>query len=396
MAEPSSPPPLVYPYDFQHDRRMSARRLWRERMVRTWLGGILPAFAGLTLWLVSGASVAFRAALEETTGAEWPLIVLLYLLGVAGLLAVLTVPGSYFAGYALERRYGLSTQSRRGLVIDAAKSTAIGLATWLPLTVALYALLRWDPLWWWAPAALGALLLSLLSQVLYPVLILPRFFRQRPLEPGALREACAKLAAQAGAPAFSQIYVMEASAKTRRPNAMLAGWGRTRRILLFDTLLSGLAPKEIELVVAHELAHHRFRDALRGLLVAAAVQAVVLAALALILVAAWEPLGLESEADVAGLPLLALVGGALGLLLMPLSAATSRARERQADRFALDLVGDPAAAISLEKRLADLNLSHDAPPRWAVVWFGSHPPASERIAAAAAWRPRPAGRSGGP
>jgi STE24 endopeptidase len=175
--------------------------------------------------------------------------------------------------------------------------------------------------------------------------------------------------------------------KTKKANAALAGLGTTRRILVSDTMLADYSDEEIEIVLAHELAHHVHGDIWKGIAFESALVlgGFFLAARALDRSVAW--LGLEGAADPAGLPLLLLAAGGLSVVMVPAAYAMSRAFERSADQFALELTSNPGAFVSAMRRLAAQNLAEDRPSRVVQWLFYSHPPVAERIAAAQAFKP---------
>jgi STE24 endopeptidase len=221
---------------------------------------------------------------------------------------------------------------------------------------------------------------------LAPVLLLPLFYKQVPLaeDHRALGDRLQQLARQAGAEVRGT-YAIDLSRRTVAANAALTGLGRTRRILLGDTLLDNFSTEEIESVVAHELGHHVHGDIAVLLVFETALNfaGLYLASLALrwsVAIFGWSGL-----ADPAGLPALALAIGAFGLVSMPLANSFSRWRERMADQFALQLAGHPPAFASAMARLANQNLAEADPEPWVVALFFSHPPLQARIKMAQEW-----------
>jgi len=174
--------------------------------------------------------------------------------------------------------------------------------------------------------------------------------------------------------------------KTKKANAALAGIGGTRRILVSDTMLAEYSDDEIEVVLAHEIAHHVHGDIWKGIVFESALLVLGFYLASVVLRAAAAPAGLLGVDDVAGLPLLMLAAGAVSVVMVPVAHAMSRAFERSADRFALNLTRNPNAFISAMRRLAAQNLAEEHPSRVVQWLFYSHPPIRDRIAAAQAFR----------
>jgi len=245
--------------------------------------------------------------------------------------------------------------------------------------------MRVSPERWWliAGGAFAVLIVGLTN--LAPVLLLPLFYSVKPLDRDVLRTRLLKLAERAGARVLGA-YEWGLAAKTKKANAALAGIGGTRRILVSDTMLREYSDEEIEVVLAHEIAHHVHGDIWKGIAFESILVLVGFFLASRMLDWLAHPLGLRGVDDVAGLPLLLLTAGAVSVVMVPLAHAMSRAFERRADRFALDLTRNPAAFISAMRRLGAQNLAEDHPSRVVQWLFYSHPPMRERIAAAEAFR----------
>jgi len=351
----------------------------RAALAGTALGALF-----LVLLLATGWSADLRDAAASAAGSSFTLTVIIYVVLVALLSELLQLPLAFYQGVTLERRYGLSTQTTARWWLDRLKVAAVGLLFAVGGALIVWWLLRWSPDRWWFIAALclGGVLV-LLAQ-LAPVLLLPVFYRFRPLDRPALAARLVDLAARAGATVVG-VFEWQLSDRTRKANAALTGLGRTRRILLSDTLLAEHSDEEIEVVLAHELAHHVHHDiwkaiALEGLLLVLGFYVADLA-----LQGAVGRVGIEAKDDVAALPLLLLAGGAVSLALLPVANAVSRAHERRADRYALDMTRNAGAFISAMRRLAAQNLAEERPSRWVEILFHSHPPMSARVEFARAW-----------
>jgi STE24 endopeptidase len=311
-------------------------------------------------------------------------MVLVVTIVVMLLLALVELPFAYYQGFRLEHRYGLSTQSFGHWLSDQLKGVLLGLALAGLGTAVVYAALRRSPeQWWWISAATFAVATIGLAQ-LAPVLLLPIFYSFKPLDRPALVERLMKLAANART-SVNGVFEWVLSSHTRKANAALAGMGRTRRILLSDTLLADYSEDEIEVILAHELAHHVHRDLWRGIAVQTAALAGGFWIASLLLGALAGPLGLRGLSDPAGLPLLLLTGGVWSFAILPLANAVSRAQERAADRYALQATRNVDAFVTAMKRLSQQNLAEEYPSPIVRWLFYSHPPIRERIDAARAF-----------
>jgi STE24 endopeptidase len=293
---------------------------------------------------------------------------------------VLTAPLTWIRGWWLPRRYGLLHQSLGSWLVDQAKAAALSAVFGLAGVEVIYALLRAMPAWWWLAAALVFIALYVALAVVLPVWIVPLFYRLTPLADEALRARLLALAARVGAPVLG-VWVADQSRKSRTANAAVVGLGRTRRILLFDTMLD-FAPREVEAVLAHELGHHVHHDMWRGLAAQAALTLASFAIASVALTAGIAWWGLQGIADPAGLPWLTVVLGGVGLVALPLGNSYSRWIERRADDFALRVTGDPDGFVDAMERLARLNLAERRPHRLKEWLLYSHPAIDRRIARA--------------
>ena len=290
---------------------------------------------------------------------------------------LVTLPLDWVRGYWLPKRFGLLHQPFGRWCWDRVKAGAIGGALALITLEIVYGFLQVSG-WWWLWAALVLFIGSLLLTVVVPVWIVPLFYRLVPLEDAALKERLLALAKRVGV-AVVGVWVADQSRKSRTANAALTGLGRTRRILLFDTLIAEFTPDEIESVLAHELGHYVHGDVRRGLLVQGVVLLATFWAADYLLRIGSTPFGFEGPADPAGLPLLALILLVLGLVAAPLANGFSRWVERQADAFALATTGNRGAFIGAMERLAKLNLAERHPNRLKEFLLYSHPSIDRRI-----------------
>jgi STE24 endopeptidase len=304
----------------------------------------------------------------------------------AGLALALTAPTLPLAALGRRRAIsvGLVTQSWRGWAVDLAKSTAIETALAGAGGAAIITATRRYPRTWWGPAAAGSVLIGGVFAALAPVVLDPIFNKFTPLPEGTTRSDVLELAAAAGVK-VGEVYSVDASRRTTAANAYVTGLGPTKRVVLFDTLLDRYSRDEIRLVVAHELAHVRHRDVPRGVVYAALVAPAGALAVQRL---SWALSPARGAA--AALPALALAGTLVAVPIGLIGNRLSRALERRADAFSLELAGAPEAFVSFERRIALQNVADLDPPRWVSSLLASHPPTTERIGAAVAFMNRAA------
>ena len=289
-------------------------------------------------------------------------------------------PLRFYGSFIVEHRFGLSRLAWRGWLAREAKQVAVSAVIGLLLVEGLYAILRHAPAHWPLIATIGWVGVSVVLARIFPTVLLPLFYKTTPLADERLAQRLSGLCQRAGMRVLG-VFRFQLGAETRKANAALAGLGKTRRILLSDTLLSGFPPEEIEGVLAHELAHHRFHH-ITSLLVISTIGSWVAFALTDGLGRWALPLlRLSGLSDIAGFPALVLWLSFLGLAGLPLQNGLSRMCEWQADRFAVAMTR-PAVFTSALRRLAALNLADPNPPRWITWMFADHPPITERIRAA--------------
>lgn len=343
----------------------------------------------LVTLLATGASTALAAASRAVLPQPWAAVAL-YVLVVAAAQELLAFPLACYRSFVLDRRYGLSSEPFAGWLRDHAMASLIGAVLALGGAELIYIFLRHAPSWWWLPSAAAFAVAAGAGAKLAPVVLMPLFYSIRPMTRQPLGARLAELSARAGVPVLG-VYEWGLGGRSARANAALVGTGGTRRILVSDTMLDAYSEEEIEVVVAHEIAHHVHHD-IRGALVVEALLLVV-AFLTAAAALAWggRAFGVISPDDVAGLPLILLAAGLVMAAATPFVNALSRRNERRADGYALALTGQPAAFISAMRRLATQNLAEEDPAR-AVLWlFHTHPSIAERIEGARAFLARAGG-----
>ncbi|HEX5110951.1 MAG TPA: M48 family metallopeptidase [Vicinamibacterales bacterium] len=362
------------------DKATRYQRLQR----RASIAAAVAAAAALVVLLLTGGAVSLRRMVAAAVGGGFVLTTAGYAVALGLLIEAVQLPFAYYQGITLERRYGLSTHTRAHWWLDRAKGLTLTLGFGAAAALIVWALLRAAPEYWWIFAAAGFGVVAVVLAQAAPVWLMPIFYQFTPLDRPALAARLVTLARRANADVVG-VFEWRLSDRTRKANAALAGIGRTRRILLSDTLLSDHSDDEIEVILAHELAHHVYRDIWTAMALDAVLTAAGFYAADFLLTQSWRWLGLSGKGDLAAMPLVLLAAGAVTLLLVPAAHALSRFHERRADRYALELTGGADAFVSAMKRLSAQNLAEERPSRLTELLFHSHPSTSARIAAARSW-----------
>ncbi len=328
-------------------------------------------------WILAGLSPWLRNLIHTFVQATW-LSVPVFALGFGLPYLILTAPLTHYSGFVLPHKYGQSTQSLKAWLVDQLKGLLIsGVLGFIVLEV-IYALLGAFPQTWWLWTGAVMLAFTVLLSNLAPVLIFPLFYKYKPLDDTDLVNRLTALAEKAGA-RVQGVYVFDMSSKTVAANAALMGLGRTRRIVLGDTLVERFTANEIETVLAHELGHHVHKDLSLGIIVQSLLTLVGFWLVDLVMKWGIATFGYTSLTDPATLPLLMVALSIFGLITMPLSNAWSRWREVKADEYALKMTGKPRAFISAMTRLANQNLADAEPPEWVEFLLHSHPSINKRV-----------------
>jgi STE24 endopeptidase len=368
------------------DKSARYHRLRRRADVASlvWSAAVVGALAaGAGPWLRDLIAGLLRLLPLPAPILPW-ITLTLFVVTLSAALEIGHFPLAFYRGYVLEHRYGLSVEAPRAWIRQHVKGLALGFVLGLGVAgVVMWTMGRW-PAWWWLAAAAVLSAGSVLLAQLAPVALLPLFYRFEPLSREALRARLMDLAGRAGGGVVG-VYIWHLGARTRKANAALVGFRPTRRILLSDTLLSDFSDDEIEVILAHELAHHVHHD----LWTAVAFETGLLLTSLLVSAKVLERVGPSQGigADAAALPVLMLVGGVVSLMLAPVANTISRSHERRADLYALNLTGKPEAFESAMRRLGALNLAEERPSATTRFLFYTHPPLPERIQEARAWRP---------
>jgi STE24 endopeptidase len=328
------------------------------------------------IFLKSGLSL-FLENLLKSFGLPGYLLIAAYLLIISFSYYLLNLPLNFYASFTLEHKFNLSKQTPGAWLADQLKSAILAYIFSLILVFSFYWVLdRFDQ--WWIVVSIFWIVFSVVLAKLAPVLIIPLFFKYKKLEDESLRQRIFSLAAKMQVK-LMEVLEIDFSKKTLKANAAFTGMGKTKRVLLADTLKNKYTLDEVEVILAHEFAHYRLKHIVKliGL-----NSLVTLGLFYLIFKTSVYTLGifkLNSLAQLSSLPLVFLYFMLFGLIMQPLEAGISRRFEKDADRLALKVTGAQEAFISLMEKLAEQNLADRSPHPWIKFFFFDHPPIDERI-----------------
>ncbi len=342
---------------------------WEELCGAVVLAGVL--FSGMLPW-------SLAAWTDFAGAATWSQALWLVLLLLA--LSVPSIPFDWWGTFRLEERFGFNKSTVQLWVVDKLKAGAITIALGFPLLWLLLSVVAWAGTWWWLWGFAIVMVFQLLMLVLVPKLIMPLFNKFTPLPEGELKVELLALAERAGFRART-IDVMDGSKRSGHSNAFFTGFGRFRKIVLFDTLVAQLTAAELAAVLAHEIGHYKRGHIPKMLVVSAVFLAFGFFAVDWLMrsPAFLGGFGFAPTAGMApALLLVTLLGGLATYWLSPLINALSRKHEYEADAFARDAVAGPAALVGALRKLAEKNLSNLTPHPWFSTFHYSHPTLIER------------------
>ena len=367
---------------FSPDQVDRARRYHRP-LYRTLLLDVVLGFGTLGLLAFTGWGDALFGVLRPL---PWWGQALAFTALTVAISSMVRLPLSFWRSYLHEKKWGFSTQNAKGWLTDRTKGLAVGVVLSSVMIGGFVALARWFPSAWpFVTAVAGAMFVVLLSFIA-PLILEPIFNKFRPLPDERQSEDLRGLAERAGVP-VRDVLVSDASRRTKKENAYVSGLGKTRRVVLYDTLLVRADPRQTSLVVAHELGHRRRRHVAQGTILGMLSMAAGVFVLWALLT--FEPLlraiGATGAGDPRVVPFVLLAGGVLQFLALPFESWLSRRWEREADRFSLELTGDLDVFERSHRELAVSNLSDLDPPRFLYLMAFTHPTPPERIAAARRW-----------
>jgi len=347
----------------------------------------LKLLAGVGSSVVSFVMMVLLVCLDSTRQlAKWAqalgshaYLALLIFTAMVGLLqSLLTLPIGFFSGYILEHRYNLSNQSLGRWAWERLKGSLVGLPLVAAVLIVVYYCMDTFAHNWWLPVSVLLSLVSVLLARIAPILFMPLFYRFDPLPDGPLKERISRLCVNAGL-RIEGIFTFNLSKNTKKANAGFTGIGKSRRIILGDTLVQEFSAEEIETVFAHELGHYKYRHIAIGIVTSVLSTFVGLYITSRLYAWSVEALGFASITDLGALPLLAIWLSLYSLITSPISNMISRRHERQADAYAAAVTNNGAAFAAALRRLAATNLADPEPHPLVEFLFYRHPSIAKRI-----------------
>lgn len=331
----------------------------------------------LILFQGSGLSSTLAKSISKLVGPYY-LVIAIYLFVVFVAYYILDLPFNLYRSLILEHKFNLCNQKIKDWLIDQLKGMAISFIIFIILAETFYYILNRFPSTWWLIVSLFWIFFSVILARLTPVLIIPLFFKYKALSDSVLRERILKLAGRMKVKILD-VFEINLSKKTLKANAAFVGIGRTKRVILADTLKDKYTADEIEVILAHEFAHYHLKHLLKLLLMNSIG---IVLSLYIIFKTNRFILGLfgiDSLREISSFPVILIYLTVLGIIATPLQNYLSRCFEMNADKMALKTTGLKNSFISTMDKLATQNLSDRRPSRLIKIFFFDHPPIDERI-----------------
>jgi STE24 endopeptidase len=334
----------------------------------------------LTFWFTGGFN--FLDVVVRSWGFTSIVNGLLYIALLLLAYSLLILPFSIYATFVIEERFGFNRTTPRTFVLDRVKGLVLAVLLGLPLLAGILAFFEFTGSYAWLYCWLAVTIFSLILQFIVPTWIMPLFNKFTPMEPGALKDAILKYIHSVDFP-VKNLFVMDGSKRTSKSNAFFAGFGKNKRIALFDTLIAKHTVPELVAVLAHEVGHYKKKHFLQGLIISILHSGVIFFLLAVLLdsPSLYQAFYMEQLSIYAGLLFFSLLYTPVEMLLSIVLQVVSRKHEYEADRFAVETITESQSMVSALKKLSASNLSNLSPHPFFVFLNYSHPPLLKRVVA---------------
>jgi STE24 endopeptidase len=337
----------------------------------------------ITILAFSGLSVVIAGYSTITGNAYLNFLVFMFITGL--IFSITGLPLEFYGSYIIEHRFGLSNQTILKWVWERIKSLALSLVIGIPVSLVFYYLIRQAGQNWWLYFSIFIFIVSVFLARIAPVVIFPLFYKFTELENGEIRQRVEKILSDVKIN-IKGIFSFNMSKDTKKANAGFTGLGRSKRIILSDTLLERFTPDEIAVVFAHEAGHYRHRHIMKNILFGTVIIFTTFYVSSIFYSVTAKFMGYENVYELAALPLLVFYLMLAGLIMMPVNNFISRKYEFQADEYALSVTSDLDAFISTMEKLAEINLADKEPHPVVEFFLYSHPSIKKRIEAARNFR----------
>lgn len=335
------------------------------------------SFILLFLFVLLGYSLRLEEFIRFHTQNNY-LVFIIYVFAIGIFSSILFAPVNFYTGFYLEHKYNLSNQTFKKYVLENLKSMMVGLVIGVPILLLFFFVLNQFEDFWWLVFASAMFLISVVLSQIFPILIMPIFYKITPLNDDELKARITKLAKGAGI-TVQNVFSFNMSKNTKKANAAFTGLGKTKRIILGDTLLNDYTKDEIETVIAHELGHYKYKHIQKNILFGTAASFLTFFLISLLYKLSISWFDFNNILQIAALPVLSLWAMLIGLVQTPIGNILSRKYEYEADRYAVESTLKPQSFISTLNKLTDQNLGDRKPHPFVEWFFYSHPSVKNRI-----------------
>ncbi|MCX6152435.1 MAG: M48 family metallopeptidase [Ignavibacteriales bacterium] len=343
------------------------------------IGKGIASFILILLFILLGFSLAVEIYLSRYLSNNYLIFLsFVFVTGLAG--SIIFFPVNFYSEFYLEHKFQLSNQTFWGWIWEDLKGVLVSAVIGIPLLFIFYYVMIRFGSFWWLPFAIILFIVSVVLARIVPVFILPLFYKITPLENQDLESKIENLATGAGLK-LKAVMKFNMSKNTKKANAAFTGIGKSKRILLGDTLLENYSTDEIETVIAHELGHYYHKHILKNIIFGTVTSFLTLYLLAVLYQVSISWFGFNHITQVSAIPILSLWAMLIGIIQSPIGSAISRKFEYQADEYAVKVTNKPEDFIRTLEKLNEQNLGDKEPHPFVEWFFYSHPSVKKRVAA---------------
>jgi STE24 endopeptidase len=344
---------------------------------------VIGIFKGITSFLLIIGFVYFHYSIglenflqSYITNKYLLFLSFILLTGLAGI--IIYFPINFYKDFYLEHQYNLSNQTFGKWIFENFKGFVVSVVIGIPILLVFYFVLNKFNQLWWLPFAIILFVISVVFARLIPILILPIFYKISPIEDEDLTESITRIAEDAGI-RVENVFKFNMSKNTKKANAAFTGLGKSKRILLGDTLLDNYSKDEIETVVAHELGHYKRKHIVKNIVIGTIASFGTLFLMAYFYNISLDWFGFSRLQEIAALPILSVWAMLIGMIQTPITNIISRKFEYEADEYAISVTKKPSAFISTLNKLTEQNLADMNPHPFVEWFFYSHPSITKRV-----------------